>query len=278
MITWISPMMAGAAIHLILTPPTGAIRWRLLRRTADAFTGFDDTGAVLVHEGTDNNLVDTLALVNGTTYFYRAYWFDGIAWHQTASRSAAPAYEIEDWSTDVMSVLRERIASGLAAEIARGGITHSKNLIEVLTAPPLADAVVFPVVTLRLMHESPAERGIGEDIPGFVVGDASYLDWGQSEGWLSKVIIEVVGWSLNPDERLNLRRLLRRIVLANLPIFDDKGMILVEFEQRDQEDTEQFNAPVYQTVGTFSCEAPAVVVGDSVTPIRDVPVTVNSSR
>lgn len=269
-------MMAGNAIRLILTPPAGASRWRVLRRTADTFSGHDDAGAVLVHDGRDNNLIDTQALVNGVAYFYRAYWFDGTAWNATLSVSVTPEASVIDWSADVLTKLRERLAAGLAVEVAKGTLRHSRNLIQVLNAPPLADSVTFPVVTIRLQSETPSEHGIGDDIPGFVRGDDTYLEWGESEGWLSRVTVEICGWSLNPDERLEMRKAIRRIVLANQPVFDDYGWVLIELEQRDQDDFEQFNAPVYQTFGTFSCTAPAVVVGDPVTTIRDIPVTVNS--
>lgn len=269
--------MAGNAVHLMISPPPGARRWRVLRRTTPDFAGHDDAGAVLVHDGADNNLIDLSGLENGLTYHYRAWWHDGVDWHVGGDAQIAPAASWVDWSPDVLGTLRDRIEAGLRVAVQRGSLRHPRGRIPVFKAPPLEDSAPFPVVTLRLLSDSPAEHGIGDDIPGFVVGDESYLGWGSSEGWISRVVVEVVGWTLNPDERLTLRSQLRAVILANQPVFDELGWSLIEFEQRDADDFEQFNAPVYQTIGTFSCLAPAVVVGDEVTPIRDIPVKANSN-
>ena len=75
------PLSAGNAVRVFITPPAGALWWRVLRRTADVFTGQDDAGAVVaLADGTDNTALDIAALVNGTAYFYRAYFWDGTAW------------------------------------------------------------------------------------------------------------------------------------------------------------------------------------------------------
>jgi hypothetical protein len=276
MLTWIQPLIAGNAVRMIVTPPAGAVLWRILRRTADAFTGHNDPGAVWAYEGSDNCIVDTHALVNGTAYYYRAYWFDGVAWHDAGVRSVVPVYDVNDGGNDVLTLLRERIEVGMAAELRAGRLRHPENQIKVLTAPPQTEDTVLPVVTVKLSQDAPAERDVGDDFLGFVQGDESYLDFGETEGWLSRVVIDVVGWAINPDERIAIRKSLRRVVQANMPVFSDRGLTLIEFSQRDENDMESYNVPMYQSVGAFSCLAPEFVYGGTPDVIRDVPVTVNS--
>lgn len=81
--------------------------------------------------------------------------------------------------------------------------------------------------------------------------------WTAHEGWLSSVQIQIVGWSLNADERIELRKAIGRIIKANLSLFDHEGMIQIEVSQQDVEDFTSFSAPVYQSMASFSCLAPS---------------------
>jgi len=259
MITWVRPLPIGNALQLFLAPPTTATRWRVLRRTSDTFTGQDDAGAALIHDGTDEVVLDITGIANGVQYFYRVYYWNGIAWSDGGVNSETPASISQDESTDVLVLLRDRLALAMDVEVAAGRLNHPHNKIRCLTAPPQKDDSVFPVVTIQLTQDSPAERFIGETI---APDDRVTGGYREHEGWYSSVRLEVVGWSLNPDERNELRRALKRAVIGNLPVFDAHGLRLVEFSQQDSEDFQTYGAPVYMTWGTFSCLAPSVMSAD----------------
>jgi hypothetical protein len=260
----LQPLMAGNALRVFVTRPTGTLISRILRRDTDAFTGHDDAGALLVHSGLEHAVLDVSGLVNGATYFYRVYHWDGAAWSDGGVVSGEPVASYDDGATDVLVLLRDRLIAGLAVEVAAGRLAHSKGVIPVRTAPPQDKDETLPIVTLQLSSDSQADRAVGEDLMGY--------EDGETEGWLSAVRIELMGWSLNPDERNELRRALKRIVLANLAVFDAAGVVQVNFSQNDTEDFSTYAAPMYQTMGDFTCLAPSYVTGGDYAVIADIPV------
>ena len=80
-----------------------------------------------------------------------------------------------------------------------------------------------------------------------------------TEGWLSRVQLTITGWAINADVRAALRKAIKRIVIANLPIFDDKGMYQIGINQQDLDDFQTYSAPVYQSACQFSCLARSAV-------------------
>lgn len=264
----------GNAIRLMLSPPTGAIRCVLLRKMADTFTGWNDVGAVVVYSGTpESAAMDWTGLTNGFAYYYKLYALVGTVWQESATRSATPMAIDSDLSTDVLSIIRERIDLGLQAEVAAGRINHKNNRIQVLTAPPLYDNTIWPVVTIHVNSDASGERAIGEQFYPDVLSDDG-LSWQSAEGWLSRWNVGIQGWCLNPDERITLRKAIKRIVIGNLAVFDTAGMVQIDLSQQDMEDFERYSAPVYQTVGTLTCLAPSLdaslegaIVAVSIAPI-----------
>ena len=169
MISMLQPLIAGNAIRIFIEPISGAKYWRVLKKASDNFSGHDDPSAVLVYEGDEKIVVDAqvASTPNGTLLFYRAYYWNGTAWVSSASRSATPAATYEEHTTDTMSIVRERLEAFLLVEVERGNFLTDLGYIQVYTAPPSLDQNVrFPVVTITLENESPAERGIGENISG----------------------------------------------------------------------------------------------------------------
>lgn len=275
MIAMLQPLSVGNAIRVILDPPDGSLRWRILRKVSDTFTGESDPGALLVFEGAEKAALDTASLQNGTPYFYRAFYWNGTAWTSSASASATPNATYEDASTDVLEVVRDRLDKGLQIEVQRQTLVPQSGSISVLTAPPVFQDTRWPVVTVHLLHEGPHERGLGELLVPDTFDQADEL-WNESEGWLARVQLAVIGWSMNPDERIALRKALRGLIVANLPVFDSHGMVEIEFSQQDVDAVSgEYPAPVYQSAGTFTCMAP-VIVGDQVDEITDVQVTATS--
>lgn len=275
MITLIQNLYAGNALRLFLEPPIGAVSWRVLRKGSDSFTDQNDTSAFVAYEGDEKIIVDAESLNNEVMAFYRPFYYDGAAWTAGATASGTPTATYEDSTTDVLSFMRDRVERGLLVEVQRQNLTNDLGYIQVYTAPPsLERDLRFPLVTIHLDSESPGARGIGENISGDEF-DAIGFEWNESEGWLAQVQLSIVGWSLNSDERIELRKALRRIVIANLPILASRGIDEVSLTQQDVDAVNgEFGAPIYQVVSTFSCLAP-VRVSERIQPITDVITTVN---
>lgn len=276
MISQIVPLAVGNAVKLVMQLPSTAIHWRVLRNLSGAFAGFDDVNAAVVH---DANSDDPLAfidaapeLVNGTQYFYQGFYWDGSAWTTDAAVAVTPSSSYVDESVDAQSLVRDRLRAGISAEIARGFLKPVEGTISVLTAPPVFDDTRWPVISVHLQSEAPAQRGIGEDIANDRL-DTFTEAIDEHEGWLAKTQLQIVGWSLNSDERIELRKAIRRIIVANLAVFDDALLLQVELSQQDIEDFTTYSAPVYETLGTFTCLTP-IAVNAPGTAIIDVESTV----
>jgi hypothetical protein len=229
---------------------------RVLRKATDDIASQDDAGARRVYEGRDRSVIDIAKLANGTTYFYRAFYFDGTAWSASPSRSVVPAASFEDQSVDVQTLLRDRIDLGLQEYVRRGVFRHKLGHIPVLTAAPQEGQVELPMVTVHLVSDAPGERGLGE----MVAEDQGLGDEvGSYEGWLSNVQITLVGWTGNSEVRALLRQALKTILIANGVIFDSQGVTRPDPNFTDQEDFESYQAPMYQATATFTVQAPSVV-------------------
>lgn len=274
MINLIQPIPVGNALRLFIEPPVGSTYWRVLRKAADNFTGPDDSSAHVAYEGDEKIFVDAQYLQNEQMVFYKVYYRTGNSWTPSATSSGTPSATYEDHSTEVLSVMRDRIERGLLVECQRGNFQPENGYISVYTAPPsLEQDLRFPLVTIHLDRESPAIRGLGDDISGDEF-DSIGFDWLESEGWLAQVQLSIVGWTQNSDERIELRKALRRLIVGNMQVLADQGIVQVEasFEDNDMVSGE-FNAPIYQVVTSFSCIAP-VRVGNKVAPIAAVNVQV----
>jgi len=269
-ITLIQALSAGNALRVFITPPAGAVYWRVLRRTADVFTGFDDAGAVSVTSATtDNAVLDVTALVNGTEYFYRFYSWDGSACTDAGvSVTATPATTYLDQTIDPLTVVISRIALGLAAEVARGNLVPAKGFIPVFNAPyALPEKITFPMVTVHLDRFGPTERFIGEDIESGI-GDDGF--WRESEGFLARSAMNIAGVSLNSDERIQLRLALVRILQANFQVFSSLGLTQIEFAFADSEQLANENSPLFLTGGSFTCTHMSFVLTEP-SPVLSVP-------
>ncbi|WP_441280570.1 hypothetical protein [Tardiphaga sp. 862_B3_N1_1] len=265
-------------MRLILEPPAGAVLWRILRKASDSFAGHDDASAAVIYEGNETTLVDAHYLQNDAMAFYRPFYSadDGATWSAAATVNATPRATYHDYSTDVMDFLRDRLEAGLKVEVERGVIAADHGYVQVFSAPPLQETAHFPVVTLHLESEKPAERAIGEYIGGDEF-DISAGDWEDSDGWLADVRLQVIGWSLNADERKELRKAIRRVIVGNLSVLNAHGIEQIELEQSDVDAMNgEYGVPqMFQTVGVFTCLA-AVNVGGKVNAIKDVEVNARS--
>lgn len=275
----VQPLHAGNALRVFLDPPANAVRWKLLRKGNSSFGGHDDPTAVLAYEGDENVVLDIESVPNDLMQFYCAFYTsdNGATWSPSNIASGTARADFRDATTDVMSHLRDRIEAGLLVECQRGTFLTELGYIQVYTAPPsLEQGLRFPLVTVHLVGEEPADRGLGELLEADVF-DPDSFDWQESEGWLANARVAVVGWSLNSDERVELRKALRRIVIGNLPVFDGLGWTQVAFSQQDEDSINgEYPSPIYQVTGVFSCQAPVVVAGD-VDAVSDVQVTNRSS-
>lgn len=273
----------GNAVRITLDGiPATATHWRLLRNVIGTFPAFNDPASVVV---VDSNAGDPLqivdfapGLVNGTLTYYQVFYFDGAVWSvdPNAPASCIPQATYQDDSTDPQSFIRDRLDLGIAAEIARGALVpppKNNGVIEVLLAPPVFDQTLWPVVSVHMTSSTPINRSLGELVANDEQDTVSQL-WDDHEGWHAKVQLTIVGWSLNPDERVALRKAIMRIILANLPVFDAALLLQIEFTQQDVEAISgEYPAPVYETVGMFTCVAPLAINAPGA-PITDVESTV----
>ena len=273
MICYAFPQSAGNAVRLGLRPVTGASKARLLRKTANTWAGEDDADALVVADvpadARELSVLDMRDLENGTAYFYKAFYLVGAAWVASAAVSVTPVCTFEMAGPDVLALLRERMSDGLASLVARGVLAPKEGYIPVLTAPPVADETPYPVVTLHLDLEASGERVIGEDLGSEFDADAD--EWDETTGWLARVKVDFVVWSLNGDERAQMRRAVRGVLQANLGILETAGCTQIDLEMRHVDDMDTYSAPVFEVVGSLSCLALAAV-GLKVSSIRDVAV------
>lgn len=254
------PDPAGNAVNISVNAPRGTARWRLLRRLVDAITGPNDpAAAVIADDLTVPSATDIMNLENGQTYYYWAFFrtASGEWLPQVAKGHCTPVATYTGGGPDVQGIVRERLEAGLAIEVERKRVTVSPKtgVIEVRLAPfALADDFNPPVVSVHMDSDMPEVRGIGEA----VMPDErkSGGGWNEYAGWLSRVTLNVVGVTVNPVERGKLRMAIRRVIQANMGVFASRDLQLVEFAQRDHEDAEAYNVPLYFTLGTFSCLAP----------------------
>ena len=212
-----------------------------------------------------------MLLRNGTQQFYKPFWTsDGIAWTAAPVVAATPAASYTEHTPDVLTELRARIEAGLLVEVQRGNFAVDIGYIQVmLGSPSLERDLRFPLVTIHMEHEGDGERAIGDDISGDEFDSIGFA-WDESEGWLSECTVTVIGWSLNADERNELRKALRRVIIGNMAVFESFDWTRVGFRAEDIDAVNgEYPSPMYQVMGTFSCVAP-VRVGGKVGAISDV--------
>ena len=248
-LTFAQPLPVGNAVNLNLTAPTGAINWCVLRNTTGTFSGYNDPSALVVINGTDLSGVDSSSLVNGTTYYYGMFWYDGSAWHADNVLPATPAATFVQIGADPLSLVRDRLDAGLLVLIGRGTIYHPNNHIQVLTAPPLEETIQWPVVTVHLQSDQTADQAVGAQSQNMTIGTDGN---DSSSGLLMNAQILIATWSLNPDERIALRKAIKGLLVANFPVFDAAGMSQFQISQSDTEDFQTYSAPIYQCMTTFT--------------------------
>lgn len=249
--------------------------WRVLRKPSALFVDQDDPNAMLIYNGDDlKYMVDVSLLTNGTRYYYCVFYYDGTTWTRSAVVSATPNSTYTDDSVDVMGLVRDRLDYGLQNEITIGALTPATGHISVLNAPPVYEETNWPVVTVHMGNDADGERAIGENIFPDEFDPSTGL-WNENQGWISRTQLTIVGWSLNPDERIQLRKSLQKIIIGNLQVFDNAGIFQIGFSQQDVDDLTGYNAPVYQSACVFSCQAPAGV-GNSEDSIVDVTLSMTT--
>lgn len=271
MISAIRQIASGNALRLVLTPPLAAAWWRVLRRSSGPISGPTDSGAVVVaDESRAEQILDITGLENGTAYTYQPFYWDGAAWLTAAPVTATPTTGYEDGHTlDPQELVIERLLLGLKAERTRGTVIAEEE-IQVIAGPIVAgEGIALPIVSVQLESCIPDSRGIGET----VLADLQDVDgdWIEHTGWLSRYVLSVTGVTVNSDERVALRKALRRVIQANLEVFAEAGFVLPQWESRDDFHDVAENALLYFTNNTFSFLAPDFIT-QAVPEITDVTI------
>lgn len=273
-VTLLDPLAAGNAVRVFITPPTGAVRWRVLRRTADAFTDQADPGAVLVLDGDDNVVVDTVAVVNGTPYFYKAFSLVAGAWVASPAMQVTPLATYAGDEVNPARILRDRLEAGLKVEVQRGALIAESGRIRVHTGPyQREDQISFPLMFVHQDSQTISDRFVGEDVTGPDQDEGgSYFD---GDGVMARFVINVGLVARNLDEREAMRRALQRILLVNLAVFAAAGIITPEWTLTDSEDLQAQGAPLFMSGGQFTCLAVSFA-GRRTAPIGSVRVTADT--
>lgn len=272
MISMIQPVAIGNALKLFLTPPANAEYWRVLRKGTDDITDENDPYALVAYEGDDRVFVDCASLQNDIRAYYTPFYRVNGAWVRGQGNYGTPQATYEDHSTEVLTLFRDRLEAGLTVEVERGNLLNELGYIQVLTAPPAMNMnISFPLVTVTLEDESPSVRGIGENVIGQFT-DVEDETWLEEEGWLANVRLTVAGYSFNPDERIELRKAIRRVIVGNLSVFASHGVILpvLTLSDTDAVNGEFGETPMYLVTGDFTCTAPVRVghmAGGTITDI-----------
>lgn len=258
MISHVYALPVGNALRLSIAPPQGATRWRVLRKDADVFIGEDDPTALVVHDGLELTVLDHQHLKNGAAAFYAPFYLIDGAWVAGPHASGTPQALFEDMAVDVIQLLCDRLEVGFANEIAASRIFATDGFLQVFNAPPPVDTVRFPCISVHLELDEPGERGIGDDILGGIGDDDEVIE---GIGWLSQVNLNIVAWSLNGDERIEMRKALKRLLAGNRDVFDHEGVTLVNPSFRDEDLVSgEMGEPLYQVVCSLSCLAPSGAV------------------
>ncbi len=258
------PLPVGNALKVFMDPAEGAIQWALMRNTTGVFVGPVDPLSTLVYAGDQATyVVDVKKLVNGIEYSYCLFsTLDGENWTAGPVFTATPNAIYGDQSVDALTIVRDRMAAGMAVEVSRGVLKPATQQIPVLNAPPAFDDTRWPMVSVHVTSDGPVERGIGESI-GSDDWDPDSGMWKQGEGWMANTVLAIVGWSKNADERISLRQAMRRLIIANLPVFDALGMLRIDISQSDQDYVSgEYPAPIFSTMCSFSCLAPAFITDE----------------
>ena len=268
MISLVQVIASGNALRLLLQPPAGSLKWRVLRKDTDTFTDVNDAGAFLVYDGTERSFLDVAGLYNGQKVYYRAYYWNGSVWLASASAFGTPEATFSDLSADPLTIVRNRLDLGLQVYVDRNKIAAPSGAVKVMTASPLAEEISWPVVTIHVASDASAERFIGELVANDTF-DPVGNQWDEYEGWFSRVQLTIVAWCLNADERIVLRQAMKAVLMSNLTVFDAAGLMQIDLQFSDQEDFTSYAAPIYQALCNFTCYAPSVVEGTD-PAIRDV--------
>lgn len=278
MIHTIQPLHIGNALRLFIDPPAGAIRWKVLRNGSGTFSGVDDPGAFVAYLGDDKVFIDSAHLVNDRLHYYQPWYFNGQAWTAGPVASGTPHADYTEYSTDALEFLQQRLEAGLKVECERGNFQPELGYIQVYSAAPAVDQQLrFPLVTIHLESEDPDLRMLGDNISGDEFDQAGF-SWNESEGWWASVNLTIIGWTINADERKELRRAIRRLVIGNLPVLTDAGFAQCSLSMQDIDAVNgEYPSPVYQVMGTFSCLAP-VRVGGPARAVTDVEVFSRSTN
>jgi hypothetical protein len=239
----------------------------VLRRSDATFTIPDDPNAAVVVDAYGENTFLDINVQNGTPYFYALFSWDGAIWTRSAAVSATPAFSYAHNDADPQCLVRDRVALGLAAELAAGNLEAPSGNIQVLTAPyALFEGVTMPVVSVHLQSQSAGDHALGDLVASD--GDLSCygLSLGEDVGVFQRTTLQIVGIALNSDQRLALRRALERVILGNLSVFYANNLTQVEWSFSDDEDFAGENVNLFRTVCAFSCVSQTALRNTAIAP------------
>ena len=89
----------------------------------------------MVDNSVDDVVLDTTALVNGNSYVYRLFSWDGAAFTISDPATAIPATSYQPAGPSPQQIVRDRVDLGMRVEVAAGRLKPDGGKISVITAP-----------------------------------------------------------------------------------------------------------------------------------------------
>ena len=114
------------------------------------------------------------------------------------------------------------------------------------------------------MHISSDNSNGNQFIGGLSDSDFTSTDngiIGERDGWLSSYQVIIAAWSLNADERYALKKAVKRLIIANKPVFDAAGFLDLEVSQSHIDDMQSYTCPVYraETILNFLADSSILI-------------------
>jgi hypothetical protein len=287
------PLSIGNAVKLSFIPPSDD-EWagtRILRKAGTisvpaVISGPTDAAATIIWdqsgETTNQSLdearwmLDIQGLVNGILYTYAAYAYDAVPnYSDVLTITVTPAVTYTYQSFELKDLFLDRLPVTMADELLRGMIRLKSGVtkIPVISASPAPGSEdTWPVVSVHLDSDAMNTEAIGHETGGQTFNEGTNL-WVTNEGAYFAQAVSVLAWTLNPEERDEMRRALKRQITVVMHELVELGQAAqLGLNLQDAEEFSLYPAPVYFAICHVTCLALAQWFETS-PPIREVDVT-----
>jgi len=244
---------SGNAIKITIQPLPTTTRFRLLRKTSSTFSGWNDSTAVVAYDTTNISaqfmtFIDIENIVDGTTYYYAVYEYNGTTWSLINIKSILAEHTKDSVNDDPFSLVVNRFEAGINYEVSSGKF-KSNTPVRLLLSNADVSNHDLPCISIVMESDSFKSGAVNN-----LMTPDEYLnpDWKESQGYFSSMVVEVSGYASNIDSRNSIRKSIKRIFQSNLDVFSAIGFIDVSWSVSDKEDFKTYGRDLYMTIGRLS--------------------------